>query len=127
MARSIPALLICLMALPGRNALAQQAQVQLPVQQRFEVHSTVSVPDHGAIHLGGVGRQAADRINSGFLPGGSRLGHSSSSLSSSAHVTIQDFSEMDARLLGAMNLKVSGLSSEQRTTRARDILRTWRR
>ena len=84
------------------TASAQQIVIQQPVIQQFHVDTVVSVPDRGAMFLGGVGRNAGARNRFGFSPIGSSVGRSTSASSASAHVRIHDFEEMDAPGLGAI-------------------------
>jgi len=81
------------------------AAVQLPTFSRFSVGTTVSVPDRGAVRLGGVNRSADGRQTYG-APGppmrpwrNSALGSRRSASNMSVNVWVHDFEAMDRYLL----------------------------
>jgi hypothetical protein len=92
----------------GGAAWAQQqppltpTTVQLPTFSFFTVQTTVSVPDSGGAHLGGINRARDGRVTRGFGPlqnraiGGDRLASGAS-----VHARIIDFEEIDRMLLAA--------------------------
>jgi hypothetical protein len=90
-------------------ATAQQPQVplppstvQLPTFSFFTVQTTVSVPDRGAMQLGGITRGRDSRIERGFGPLANRAtGSERSVASTSVHATIIDNDEIDRMLLAA--------------------------
>ena len=90
---------------------AQGGAVQLPTFDIFTVSTTVSVPDRGAISLGGGSRLAEGSTSRGVpifgkLPGLSRLaknkgiGREASRRGLSVHATIISLSEMEEELFG---------------------------
>ena len=95
----------------SQTAWGQPAQVvQLPTFNSFSVSTTVSVPDRGAVSLGGV-RSLREGANTrgvpmlSKLPGLSRLGKNraigreAGASSLTAHATIISFEEMEEELL----------------------------
>lgn len=127
MSRWIVPVILLMTGLVPTEAAAQQIQVQQPAIRQFQINGGASVPDRGAAFLGGVGRGAIDRADIGWFSGGSRLGSSRSSTSTSAQVRIQDFAEMDREVLAPVEAKYSRLSVEERTKRAEEILKARRR
>lgn len=100
-------LYISLLAMPS---LASGQAVQLPTFRYSTVQTTVSVPDRGAMHLGGVGSAAAASRSRGvpllgMVPGLGRLGRnrafsrSTGASSMSVHATIIDHAELDRQVL----------------------------
>lgn len=81
------------------DLFAQQFTVQQPSFQTFSVATTVSVPDRGSALLGGVGRAASGRINSGPLRTNTNTGRDVQGGSVTASVRIHDFAEMDRQVL----------------------------
>ncbi len=77
--------------------------VQLPVIRRFGVSTTVVVPDHGSVVLGGVNRyrEASSRFGlwGPFVPGNRSSGFEAQSSGVSVNATIIDHDEWDRRLL----------------------------
>jgi hypothetical protein len=92
----------------GNVALAQQpapqlpTTVQLPSFSFFTVQTTVSVPDRGAMHLGGISRGRDGRSERGLGPLANRgIGSDRSVAGASVHARIIDFEEIDRMLLAA--------------------------
>lgn len=79
----------------------QQIAVQQPVIQNFSVGTSVSVPDRGSAHLGGVGFARSGRTVTGPFPSGSSFGQELGASSSSVQVYIHDFEAIDAELLAS--------------------------
>lgn len=91
-------------------SLVTAQTVQLPTFQFSTVNTTVSVPDRGAMYLGGVNRAATGSTSRGTpllgkLPGLSRLTRSrgisrtTSASSMSVHARIIDHAELDRQVL----------------------------
>lgn len=80
---------------------AQDLAVQQPVVQQFRVDTSVSVPDQGQAHLGGVMRAADGRKIYGPVPNGSSGGRELSHSYQTVSVQILDFEEMDEAILAA--------------------------
>lgn len=79
--------------------------MQLPTTSVFSVDTTVSVPDGGAISLGGNSGSAWSSTRSGgrFRPFGNRaIGGSQFASSASVHVQIISLAEMEAELLSQL-------------------------
>ena len=94
------ALLLCsTFSLP---AFGQQVAVQLPVVGTTSVSTSVAVPNHGRVFLGGVSAAQTGRSRYGFVPFGSSLGLSRSSNSLSVGVTIIDLHEIDEAILNSV-------------------------
>ena len=103
MSRSLPAALLlelCLIILPA-SVTAQALTVQQPVVETFGVNTVVTVPDQGAVFLGGVSSGADSSFNSAFMPFGSSIGSQRSHSNAWARVYIHDFEAMDEALLSA--------------------------
>ncbi|HEX6986404.1 MAG TPA: hypothetical protein VF170_13560, partial [Planctomycetaceae bacterium] len=82
-------------------AFGQALTVQQPVVDTFSVGTSVSVPDRGAMYLGGVGRAAERSSVAGFPWRRGAYARSASASSASAGVFVHDFEAMDAGVLGA--------------------------
>jgi hypothetical protein len=80
-------------------AYAQAVSVQQPVMGTACVGTTVSVPDRGAMRLGGVNSAAAGRSSSGLPRTSNSLGWQTQGSSFSAQVFIHDLRAMDEALL----------------------------
>ncbi|MBM83522.1 MAG: hypothetical protein CMJ78_23430 [Planctomycetaceae bacterium] len=76
-----------------------QVAVQLPVQGRFSVNTSVSVPDRGTAHLGSIGRAGESRSSFGPFYRGSSIGLFRDHSGVSTSVFIQDLREMDRMIL----------------------------
>ena len=83
---------------------AQAQIIQLPTFRIFNARSVVSVPDGGAIQLGGVNRSSSGAISRGF-PGAGPLfnnrgiGRDTSSGKSTVHARLIIMSELEAEVL----------------------------
>lgn len=88
----------CMFTLAG--SLSAQT-VQLPTYSFFTTSTSVSVPDRGGTHLGGVTRSSQGSSEFGPFPRGRAFG--SSTTASSMHViaTIHDLRELDEAVLDA--------------------------
>lgn len=76
--------------------------VQLPTFSFFTVQTTVSVPDRGAMSLGGISRGRDGRIVTGFGPLQNRSSGSERGIGgATVNATIIDFEEIDRMLLAA--------------------------
>ena len=101
--RFLPALL--LVALLAGPLPGQGVTVQLPTYSFFNVSTTVSVPDGGAVYLGGVNRAASgsNEFRVPLLPfrpfKNRAIGQDVSSSSVWVTAQIHDFNEMDEYLL----------------------------
>ena len=74
--------------------------VQLPTYQVFSINTTVSVPDRGAVYLGGVNRSASGSTRRGGLLNSSRgFGSGSAASGVSVSAYIHDFEAMDKAVL----------------------------
>lgn len=82
-----------------QTAEAQAVAVQQPVVRTFGVGTTVSVPDRGTIHLGGVNSAASGRVSSGLFRPGTNSGLERTGTSLSTTVFIHDLQAMDEALL----------------------------
>lgn len=100
-------LLISFFAVP--SVVSAQA-VQLPTFRYSTVNTTVSVPDRGAVHLGGVNRAATASTSRGVpllgkVPGlgpltrNRGISRTTSATSMSVHATIIDHAELDRQVL----------------------------
>ncbi|MDA0833136.1 MAG: hypothetical protein O2955_08140 [Planctomycetota bacterium] len=98
---------IALFALGSGPVWSQNLTIQQPVVEQFSVGTTVSVPDRGGIILGGVHRAGASRKSFGFSRPGTNTGTFSQGSSTSVHVWIHDFEEMDRAVLEAAELQSS--------------------
>ena len=78
---------------------AQSLAFQVPVQQRFGLQTTVSVPDRGRGLLGSISRARSSWQRRGFLRQGSSLGYERSRTTITARAWIHDLSAMDRALL----------------------------
>lgn len=94
------AVMLCI-GLCDTSAWSQNLTIQQPVVERFSVDTTVSVPDRGGIYLGGVNRSGSSRKSFGFSRPGTSTGTFSQGSSTSVHVYIHDFEEMDRAALEA--------------------------
>ena len=89
----------------GHTTLLQAQAVQLPTYSMFSTNTTVSVPDRGSAHLGGVNRYSAERREYGvpglpFRPFQNRsIGRSASAVNSRVSVYVHDFEAMDLAIL----------------------------
>jgi hypothetical protein len=82
------------------RAQAPRVQVvQQPVVRQFGIGSSVSVPDGGRAHLGGVSRAASGRNSYGPIRSGTNSGFEMSNASQSVSVSIIDLDTMDQELL----------------------------
>ncbi len=92
-----------LLVLIARAALGQQpAVVQLPTYSYFAVGTTVSVPDRGAVSLGGIDRARSDAQSfaSPLSPrGNSALGAERGAAGAGLSAIVHDFDALDRRLL----------------------------
>ena len=82
---------------------AQLTTVQLPTMQRFGMSTTVSVPDRGAVYLGGVNRSTygSARRRTPLTPNTNRsFGSATAASGVSVSAYIHDFEEMDRQLIG---------------------------
>ncbi len=94
------ALLLCsAFSLP---VFGQQVAIQQPVVGTTLVSTSVAVPNHGRVYLGGVSSAQSGRSRYGFVPFGSSIGMSRSSNSLSVGVTIIDLHEMDEAILNSV-------------------------
>jgi len=126
-------LVVSLLAMPS---LVSAQAVQLPTFRFSTVQTTVSVPDRGAMHLGGVGRSAAASNSRGVpllgkVPGLSRVGRSrgisrtTGASSTSVHATIIDHAELDRKVLAEAARRRgagSGLMVDRSAERRADFL-----
>ncbi len=92
--------LIVFLLLVGRTSLAQQV-IQQPVVATTAVNTTVSVPDRGSAHLGGVSSAESGRAQYGPLRSGTNTGISRQATSMTTHVYIHDLQAMDEALLNS--------------------------
>jgi hypothetical protein len=110
----------------GSASWAQGQVVQLPTFHNFSVQTSVSAPDRGGTHLGGVGRSSSRRSAYG-VPGAGRLPvmgrllgnraieQASGASNASVHATIIDNQELDRAVLAAAASRRSNPSTaEQR-------------
>lgn len=98
---------LMVMVFLGTPSFASAQAVQLPTFRFSTVQTTVSVPDRGAMHLGGVGRASTASHSRGVpllgkAPGVGRnrgIARSTSGSSISVHATIIDHAELDRQVL----------------------------
>lgn len=83
----------------SRVAVAQVITVQQPAVRSFGTATTVSVPDRGSMHLGGMGAASSGRTTPGPFRPGTSSGLERSASSMSASVYIHDLRAMDEALL----------------------------
>jgi hypothetical protein len=109
---------------PAQRALAQQASIQQPAVSVFGTATTISVPDRGAVNIGGMKSTASTSAVFGPIPAGISSGFQTSAASSEARVWIHDPAAADAALLQQAESRFHHLSAGERTDLARRILRT---
>ena len=100
MSRSLTIFAVTLISFTGGNSCDAQITLQQPIFSQFSISTTVSVPDRGWAHLGGVKRAFSSRSQHGFFRPGSSIGHERMYSGMSAGVTIIDLGEMDRMILG---------------------------
>lgn len=101
------AAIVLFLALQPNTSSAQPfgVPIQLPSTSVFSIDTTVSVPDGGAISLGGNSGSAWSSTRSGgrFRPFGNRaIGGSQFASNASVHVQIISLAEMEAELLSQL-------------------------
>ena len=105
------------------SAHAQNLTLQQPVQSRFGVRTSVSVPDRGQAHLGSISRAGESSKRFGPFRGGTSTGFFRDHASTSTSVFIHDLREMDRMILSG-TVKTSRSSLDAKALHAYTALKT---